>query len=200
MGIRCTCRHTAIIRVDWSTLHFILKCRYVLWIRIVVFSANFLINDESSYTCPSHINCKFLVACHTFLIGKPCLFPHSQKITLFTYLKTIQDMLIVSMKMTKCWQTYLCFRSDIDTLQFQMTFEIPHIRVKAQYRSSGVLILVKASGSGEYWGEYGKRKNWFYYHLQPNHFETKNLLTSFIVWKKIQLKCFFFAFVSHVGV
>lgn len=47
------------------------------------------------------------------------------------------------------------YRSDIDTLQFQMTFEIPHIRVKAQYRSSGVLILVKASGAGDYWGEYG---------------------------------------------
>lgn len=36
-----------------------------------------------------------------------------------------------------------------------MTFEIPHIRVKAQYQSSGVLILVKASGAGDYWGEYG---------------------------------------------
>lgn len=48
------------------------------------------------------------------------------------------------------------FRSDIDTLQFQMTFEIPRIRVKAQYRSTGVLILVKASGAGDYWGEYGK--------------------------------------------
>lgn len=52
---------------------------------------------------------------------------------------------------------FLCaFRSDIDTLQFQMTFEIPRIQVKAQYRSSGVLILVKASGAGDYWGEYGK--------------------------------------------
>lgn len=51
------------------------------------------------------------------------------------------------------------FRSDIDTLQFQMTFEIPHIRVRAQYRSSGVLILVKASGAGDYWGEYGNDKS-----------------------------------------
>lgn len=51
------------------------------------------------------------------------------------------------------------FRSDIDTLQFQMTFEIPHIRVRAQYRSSGVLILVKASGAGDYWGEYGIELN-----------------------------------------
>lgn len=48
------------------------------------------------------------------------------------------------------------FRSDIDTLQFQMTFDIPKINVKAQYRSSGVLILVQASGAGEYWGEYRK--------------------------------------------
>lgn len=35
-----------------------------------------------------------------------------------------------------------------------MTFDIPRIQVKAQYRSSGVLILVQASGAGEYWGEY----------------------------------------------
>lgn len=47
------------------------------------------------------------------------------------------------------------YRSDIDSLQFQMTFEIPHIRVRAKYQSSGVLILVKASGAGDYWGEYG---------------------------------------------
>ena len=40
-----------------------------------------------------------------------------------------------------------------------MTFEIPHIRVRAQYRSSGVLILVKASGAGDYWGEYGNKIN-----------------------------------------
>lgn len=50
----------------------------------------------------------------------------------------------------------LLFRSDIDTLQFQMTFEIPKIKVKANYESSGVLILVQASGSGNYWGEYGE--------------------------------------------
>lgn len=37
-----------------------------------------------------------------------------------------------------------------------MTFEIPRINVKAQYRSSGVLILVRASGAGDYWGEYRK--------------------------------------------
>lgn len=47
-------------------------------------------------------------------------------------------------------------RSDIETHQYQMTFEIPKISVKAQYRSSGVLILVRASGAGDYWGEYRK--------------------------------------------
>lgn len=37
-----------------------------------------------------------------------------------------------------------------------MTFDIPKIKVRADYESSGVLILVQASGSGQYWGEYGK--------------------------------------------
>lgn len=60
------------------------------------------------------------------------------------------------------------FRSDIDTLQFQMTFEIPHIRVKAQYRSSGVLILVKASGAGDYWGEYGNRNEMLLFVINSN--------------------------------
>lgn len=44
----------------------------------------------------------------------------------------------------------------MESLQFQLTCEIPRIKVRAQYRSTGVLILVKASGAGEYWGEYGK--------------------------------------------
>lgn len=39
-----------------------------------------------------------------------------------------------------------------------MTFEIPKIKVRADYESSGVLILVQASGSGEYWGVYGNLK------------------------------------------
>lgn len=47
-------------------------------------------------------------------------------------------------------------RSDIETLQFQLTFEIPRIRTRAKYRSSGVLILIQASGSGDYWGDYGE--------------------------------------------
>lgn len=46
-------------------------------------------------------------------------------------------------------------RSDIDSMQFQMTIEIPKIKATAQYQSSGVLLLLQASGAGEYWGEYG---------------------------------------------
>jgi hypothetical protein len=46
-------------------------------------------------------------------------------------------------------------RSDIETLQFQLTLDIPKIKTTSQYKSSGVLILLQASGSGDYWGEYG---------------------------------------------
>ncbi|XP_017081770.1 protein takeout [Drosophila eugracilis] len=59
-------------------------------------------------------------------------------------------------------------RSDLDTLQFQLTCEIPRIRVKAQYRSTGVLILVKASGAGDYWGEYEGVKAKIYFKALPN--------------------------------
>lgn len=49
-------------------------------------------------------------------------------------------------------------RSDLETNQFQITFYIPKVSVRAQYESSGVLILVQASGGGDYWGEYGKNE------------------------------------------
>lgn len=45
-------------------------------------------------------------------------------------------------------------RSDLDTMQFQLSFTIPRISVNAKYRSSGVLIMVQASGGGDYWGIY----------------------------------------------
>ncbi|XP_030766705.1 protein takeout [Sitophilus oryzae] len=45
-------------------------------------------------------------------------------------------------------------RSDIATNQFQFTLYIPKISARAIYESSGVLILVQASGGGNYWGEY----------------------------------------------
>ncbi|XP_060651063.1 protein takeout [Drosophila nasuta] len=59
-------------------------------------------------------------------------------------------------------------RSDLDSLQFQLTCEIPRIRVKAQYRSTGVLILVKASGAGDYWGEYEGVKAKIYFKALAN--------------------------------
>lgn len=88
---------------------------------------------------PSNINYHFLVAIDGFVV-----------------VNNSQNNLVSVLLSTNSWNFLYIFRSDIDTLQFQMTFEIPHIRVKAQYRSSGVLILVKASGAGDYWGEYGK--------------------------------------------
>ncbi|XP_072378894.1 protein takeout [Diabrotica undecimpunctata] len=50
--------------------------------------------------------------------------------------------------------TVTAVRSDIETNQFQFTMYIPKITAKAKYESSGVLILVQASGGGNYWGEY----------------------------------------------
>ncbi|CAD6992047.1 unnamed protein product [Ceratitis capitata] len=58
--------------------------------------------------------------------------------------------------------------SDLETLQFQLTCEIPHIKVRSQYRSTGVLILVKASGAGDYWGEYDGVKAKIYFKAIPN--------------------------------
>ncbi|KAL5273051.1 hypothetical protein ACFFRR_000055 [Megaselia abdita] len=58
-------------------------------------------------------------------------------------------------------------RSDIDSYQFQLTLEIPYIKTRAQYRSSGVLILVKASGAGDYWGEYEGVKAKIYFKGVP---------------------------------
>lgn len=42
-----------------------------------------------------------------------------------------------------------------DEVQLQLALHIPKIRADAKYRSSGKLILVQASGAGDYWGEYG---------------------------------------------
>ncbi|XP_008482109.1 uncharacterized protein LOC103518801, partial [Diaphorina citri] len=52
--------------------------------------------------------------------------------------------------------TVIGARSDLSTNQFQFTFYVPKISVRGHYRSSGVLIMVPATGGGEYWGEYGK--------------------------------------------
>ncbi|XP_066247746.1 circadian clock-controlled protein daywake [Euwallacea similis] len=50
--------------------------------------------------------------------------------------------------------TVTAVRSDIETNQFQFTIYIPKITARAKYESSGILILVRASGGGNYWGEY----------------------------------------------
>ncbi|XP_012274864.1 protein takeout [Orussus abietinus] len=41
-----------------------------------------------------------------------------------------------------------------DEVQLQLALSIPKIRAAARYQSSGRLILVQASGHGDYWGEY----------------------------------------------
>nr|XP_023025369.1 uncharacterized protein LOC111513398 [Leptinotarsa decemlineata] len=52
-------------------------------------------------------------------------------------------------------------RSDIETGQYQLTMYIPKINVRAKYESSGVLILIQATGGGNYWGEYEAALNLF---------------------------------------
>lgn len=52
--------------------------------------------------------------------------------------------------------TGLRTRLNDDEVQLQLALNIPKIRAAARYRSSGTLILVQASGAGDYWGEYGK--------------------------------------------
>ncbi|CAK1548665.1 unnamed protein product [Leptosia nina] len=58
-------------------------------------------------------------------------------------------------------------RSDLETHQFQLTLFGPHISAKARYRSSGVLLLVRASGGGDYWGEYDGVKAKVYFRGVP---------------------------------
>uniref|UniRef100_A0A1B6KR01 Protein takeout n=1 Tax=Graphocephala atropunctata TaxID=36148 RepID=A0A1B6KR01_9HEMI len=58
-------------------------------------------------------------------------------------------------------------RSDLSTLQFQLAFYIPKISVRANYRSAGVLIMVQATGGGDYWGEYGGVRAKVYFRASP---------------------------------
>lgn len=53
-----------------------------------------------------------------------------------------------------------------DEVQLQLSLFIPKIRAAAKYQSSGTLILVQASGSGDYWGEYGKWNSRRYRYLR----------------------------------
>ncbi|XP_044742933.1 protein takeout [Chrysoperla carnea] len=68
-------------------------------------------------------------------------------------------------------------RSDLDTYQYQISFYIPRITAKAKYKSSGVLILVKASGSGDYWGEYEGVKVKIYFKAQPHKIQGDTYLS-----------------------
>ncbi|XP_077289069.1 juvenile hormone binding protein 2 [Arctopsyche grandis] len=68
-------------------------------------------------------------------------------------------------------------RSDLDTYQFQVTMVVPKIKVAARYRSSGVLILVKASGGGDYWGEYSGVKAKTYFRARPRRVNGVTYLT-----------------------
>ncbi|KAB0798321.1 hypothetical protein PPYR_09318 [Photinus pyralis] len=63
--------------------------------------------------------------------------------------------------------TITAVRSDLDSHQFQFTLFIPHISARAKYVSSGVLILVQASGGGDYWGEYDGVRAKVYVKAQP---------------------------------
>jgi len=76
-------------------------------------------------------------------------------------------------------------KSDIETHQYQMTFEIPRINVKAQYRSSGVLILVRASGAGDYWGEYQGVRAKVYFKAIPELDEESGL--TFLTVDKVKM-------------
>lgn len=58
-------------------------------------------------------------------------------------------------------------KSDLETHQFQLTLFGPHISARARYRSSGVLLLVRASGGGDYWGEYDGVKAKVYFRGAP---------------------------------
>nr|ARD05168.1 juvenile hormone binding protein [Antheraea pernyi] len=58
-------------------------------------------------------------------------------------------------------------RSDLETHQFQLTLFGPHISARARYRSSGILLLVRASGGGDYWGEYDGVKAKVYFRGEP---------------------------------
>lgn len=46
-----------------------------------------------------------------------------------------------------------------DEIQLQIAISVPKIHATAKYTSSGTLILIQASGAGDYWGEYGKFLN-----------------------------------------
>ncbi|KAF5283930.1 hypothetical protein FQR65_LT13691 [Abscondita terminalis] len=73
--------------------------------------------------------------------------------------------------------TITAVRSDLDTHQFQFTIFIPHISARAKYVSTGVLILVQATGGGDYWGEYDGVRAKVYVRAKPVSKQGKTYLT-----------------------
>lgn len=61
--------------------------------------------------------------------------------------------------------TGLRTRISDDEVQLQLALYIPKIRAAAKYQSNGTLILVQASGAGDYWGEYGTVTFFFFFFL-----------------------------------
>ncbi|XP_069682354.1 protein takeout [Periplaneta americana] len=72
--------------------------------------------------------------------------------------------------------TVVGVRTDLDTLQFQLSFYIPKIVVRARYKSSGVLIMIKASGGGDYLGEYMGVKSKVYFRARPHNVKGRTFL------------------------
>lgn len=67
-------------------------------------------------------------------------------------------------------------RTDLDSLQFQLSFFIPKISARAHYKSSGVLIMVQASGGGDYWGQYDGVKAKVYFRARAHHVKGRTFL------------------------
>lgn len=67
-------------------------------------------------------------------------------------------------------------RTDLDSLQFQLSFFIPKISARAHYKSSGVLIMVQASGGGDYWGEYEGVKAKVYFRARAHNVKGRTFL------------------------
>ncbi|KAJ8673662.1 hypothetical protein QAD02_004924 [Eretmocerus hayati] len=63
-----------------------------------------------------------------------------------------------------------------DEVQLQLALSIPKIKAAAKYRSSGTLILVQASGAGDYWGEYDGVKAKVFIRAKPYEAQGKKFL------------------------
>ncbi|KAK2576595.1 hypothetical protein KPH14_005265 [Odynerus spinipes] len=72
--------------------------------------------------------------------------------------------------------TGLRARLSDDEVQLQLILSIPRIRAAAKYRSSGTLILVQASGAGDYWGEYEGVKAKVFIRAKPFSYQDRRYL------------------------